>query len=133
MMTSFKYEDYNTLILTFDKNSDIVTFEKDIREAEELGFKYLFRIFVSYGRNNPANYGSKINELNLQVDELLKESSLTDVSYTASVLGDYFPEAYAVVADEEDVTTIVPVRMASAISMREFKNKKNVKQNVKKC
>lgn len=133
MMTSFKDEDYNTLILTFDKNSDIVTFEKDIREAEELGFKYLFRIFVSYGRNNPANYGSKINELNLQVDELLKESLLTDVSYTASVLGDYFPEAYAVVADEEDVTTIVPVRMASAISMREFKNKKNVKQNVKKC
>ena len=26
MMTSFKDEDYNTLILTFDKNSDIVTF-----------------------------------------------------------------------------------------------------------
>ena len=133
MMTRFKDEDYNTLILTFDKNSDIVTFEKDIREAEELGFKCLFRIFVSYGRNNPANYGSKINELNLQVDELLKESSLTDVSYTVSVLGDYFPEAYAVVADEEEATTIVPVRMASAISMREFKNKKNVKQNVKKC
>lgn len=55
MMTRFKDEDYNTLILTFDKNSDIVTFEKDIKEAEELGFKYLFRIFVSYGRNNPAN------------------------------------------------------------------------------
>ncbi len=110
----------------------LLLLKKDIREAEELGIKYLFRIFVSYGRNNPANYGSKINELNLQVDELLKESSLTDVSYTVSVLGDYFPEAYAVVADEEEATTIVPVRMASAISMREFKNKKNVKQNVKK-
>ena len=129
MMTSFKDEDYNTLILTFDKNSDIVTFEKDIREAEELGFKYLFRIFVSYGRNNPTNYGSKINELNLQVDELLKESSLTDVSYTASVLGDFYHEAYVAVADEEDATTIVPVRMAFTISISEFKN---VKQNAKK-
>ena len=132
MMTRFKDEDYNTLILTFDKNSDIVTFEKDIKEAEELGFKYLFRIFVSYGRNNPANYGSKINELNLQVDELLKESSLTDVSYTASVLGDFYHEAYVAVAEERDGSTIIPVNMASAISMREFKNKKNVKQNVKK-
>ena len=133
MMTSFKDEDYNTLILTFDKNSDIVTFEKDIREAEELGFKYLFRIFVSYGRNNPANYGSKINELNLQVDELLKESSLTDVSYTASVLGDFYSESYAAVAEERDNSDIVPVNLLSVISMREFKNKKNVKQNVKKC
>ena len=131
-MTSFKDEDYNTLILTFDKNSDIVTFEKDIKEAEELGFKYLFRIFVSYGRNNPANYGSKINELNLQVDELLKESLLTDVSYTASVLGDFYHEAYVAVAEERDGSAIIPVNMASAISMREFKNKKNVKQNVKK-
>ena len=132
MMTRFKDEDYNTLILTFDKNSDIVTFEKDIKEAEELGFKYLFRIFVSYGRNNPANYGSKINELNLQVDELLKESLLTDVSYTASVLGDFYHEAYVAVAEERDGSAIIPVNMASAISMREFKNKKNVKQNVKK-
>lgn len=47
-MTRFKDEYYNTLILTFDKNSDIVTFENDIKEAEELGFKYLFRIFVTY-------------------------------------------------------------------------------------
>ena len=46
MMTSFKDEDYNTLILTFDKNSD---FESDIKEAEELGLKYLFRVFVIYG------------------------------------------------------------------------------------
>ena len=93
-MTRFKDEDYNTLVLTFDKNSDIVTFESDIREAEELGFKYLFRVFVTYGRNTPLNYVSKINELNLQVDELLKESLLTDVSYTASVLGDFYPESY---------------------------------------
>ena len=63
MMTSFKDEDYNTLILTFDKNSDIVTFEKDIREAEELGFKYLFRIFVSYGRNNLLIMGLKLMSL----------------------------------------------------------------------
>ena len=74
-----------------------------------------------------------MEELNLQVNELLKEIAIKDTSYTASVFGDYFPEAYAVVADEEEATTIVPVRMASAISMREFKNKKNVKQNVKKC
>ena len=133
MMTRFKDEDYNTLILTFDKNSDIVTFEKDIKEAEELGFKYLFRIFVSYGRNNPANYGSKINELNLQVDELLKESSLTDVSYAVGVLGDYFPEAYVAVAEERDGCSIVPVNLLSALSMSEFKNNKNVKQNIKKC
>lgn len=132
MMTSFKDEDYNTLILTFDKNSDIVTFEKDIREAEELGLKYLFRVFVTYGRNTPLNYESKMEELNLHVNKLLLESSIKDVNYAASVLGDYFPEAYVAVADEEDATTIVPVRMASAISMREFKNKKNVKQNVKK-
>ena len=132
-MTRFKDEYYNTLILTFDKNSDIVTFENDIKEAEELGFKYLFRIFVTYGINTPLNYETKMEALNLQVNELLKESAIKDTSYTASVFGDYFPEAYAVVADEEDVTTIVPVRMASAISMREFKNKKNVKQNVKKC
>ena len=132
MMTRFKDEDYNTLILTFDKNSDIVTFEKDIREAEELGLKYLFRVFVTYGRNTPLNYESKMEELNLHVNKLLLESSIKDVNYAASVLGDYFPEAYVAVADEEDATTIVPVRMASAISMREFKNKKNVKQNVKK-
>lgn len=133
MMTSFKDEDYNTLVLTFDKNSDIVTFENDIKEAEELGLKYLFRVFVTYERNTPLNYESKMEELNLHVNKLLLESSIKDVNYAASVLGDYFPEAYAVVADEEDATTIVPVRMASAISMREFKNKKNVKQNVKKC
>ena len=131
-MTRFKDEDYNTLILTFDKNSDIVTFENDIKEAEELGFKYLFRVFVTYGRYTPPDYESKMEELNLQVNELLKESSIKDVSYATSVLGDFYHEAYAVVADEEDATTIVPVRMASAISMREFKNKRNVKQNVKK-
>ncbi len=33
MMTSFKDEDYNTLILTFDKNSDIVTFEKRYKRS----------------------------------------------------------------------------------------------------
>lgn len=132
MMTRSEDEDYNTLVLTFDKNSDIVTFENDIKEAEELGFKYLFRIFVFYGRNNPANYGSKINELNLQVDELLKESSLTDVSYAVGVLGDYFPEAYVAVAEERDGCSIVPVNLLSALSMSEFKNNKNVKQNIKK-
>ena len=48
MMTRFEDEDYNTLVLTFDKNSDIVTFENDIKEAEELGLKYLFRVFISF-------------------------------------------------------------------------------------
>ena len=132
MMTSFKDEDYNTLVLTFDKNSDIVTFENDIKEAEELGLKYLFRVFVTYGRNTPLNYESKMEELNLQVNKLLLESSIKDVNYAASVLGGFYPEAYVAVANEEDATTIVPVIMASAISMREFENKKNVKQNVKK-
>ena len=31
MMTRFEDEDYNTLVLTFDKNSDIVNFENDIK------------------------------------------------------------------------------------------------------
>ena len=49
MLINFEDKDYNTLILTFDKNSDIDTFESNIREAEELGLKYLFRVFVIYG------------------------------------------------------------------------------------
>ena len=132
-MTRFKDEYYNTLILTFDKNSDIVTFENDIKEAEELGFKYLFRIFVTYGINTPLNYETKMEVLNLQVNELLKESAIKDTSYTASVFGDYFPEAYVAIAEERDGSTMTPVNMVSAISMSEFKNKKNVKQNIKKC
>ena len=133
MMTRFEDEDYNTLLLTFDKNSDIVTFENDIKEAEELGLKYLFRVFVTYGRNTPLNYESKMEELNLQFNELLLESPIKDVNYTASILGDFYPEAYVAVAEERDGCSIAPVNMASALSMREFKNKKNVKQNVKKC
>lgn len=111
----------------------VLTFENDIKEAEELGFKYLFRVFVTYGRNTPLNYVSKINEFNLQVDELLKESLLTDVSYTASVLGDFYPESYVAVAEERDGCSIVPVNLLSALSISEFKNKKNVKQNIRKC
>ncbi len=42
MLINFEDKDYNTLILTFDKNSDIGTFENNIKEAGELGFKYLF-------------------------------------------------------------------------------------------
>ena len=133
MMTRFEDEDYNTLVLTFDKNSDIVTFEKDIKEAEELGLKYLFRVFVTYGRNTPLNYESKMEELNLQVNELLKECPIKDVSYAASVLGDFYPEAYVAVAEERDGCSVVPVNLLSALSMSEFKNNKNVKQNIKKC
>ena len=132
MMTRFKDEDYNTLVLTFDKNSDIVTFENDIKEAEELGLKYLFRVFVTYGRNNPLNYETKMEELNLQVNKLLLESSIKDVNYAASVLGDYFPESYVAVAEERDGSTMVPVNLLFAISMSEFKSEKNVKQNIKK-
>ena len=55
-----------------------------------------------------------------------------DLTYTASTLGDFYSEAYVAVAEEIDGCTIIPVRMASAIPMREFKNKENVKQNVKK-
>lgn len=132
MMTSFKDEDYNTLVLTFDKNSDIVTFENDIKEAEELGLKYLFRVFVTYGRNTPLNYESKMEELNLHVNKLLLESSIMDVNYAASVLGGFYPEAYVAVAEERDGCSIVPVNLLSAIPMREFNNKKNVKQNIKK-
>lgn len=106
MMTRFEDEDYNTLVLTFDKNSDIVTFENDIKEAEEL---------------------------NLQVNELLKESPIKNVSYSASVLGDFYPEAYVAVAEERDGCSIVPVNLLSALSMSEFKNNKSVKQNIKKC
>ena len=40
MLIDFEDKDYNTLILTFDKNSGIDTFESNIKEAEELGFKY---------------------------------------------------------------------------------------------
>ena len=130
-MTRFKDEDYNTLVLTFDKNSDIVTFESDIREAEELGLKYLFRVFVTYGRNTPPNYETKMEELNLQVNELLKESPIKDVNYAASILGDFYPEAYVAAAEKRDNSDMVPVNLVSAISMREFKNKKNVKQNIK--
>ena len=132
MLINFEDKDYNTLILTFDKNSDIGTFENNIKEAEELGFKYLFRIFVTYGENNPIDYESKLNDLNLGVNKLIDESSLMDLTYTASTLGDFYSEAYVAVAEEIDGCTIIPVRMASAIPMREFKNKENVKQNVKK-
>ena len=132
-MTRFKNEDYNTLVLTFDKNSDIVTFENDIKEAEELGLKYLFRVFVTYGRNTPPDYESKMEVLNLQVNELLKESPIKDVSYSASVLGDFYPEAYVAVSEERDGCSIVPVNLLSALPMREFKKKNNVKQNIKKC
>ena len=131
-MTRFKDDDYNTLVLTFDKNSDIVTFENDIKEAEELGLKYLFRVFVTYGRNTPPNYESKMEELNLQVNELLLESPIKDVNYTASVLEDYFPEAYIAASEERDGCSIVLVNLLSALSMNEFKNKRNVKQNIKK-
>ncbi|HIS38935.1 MAG TPA: hypothetical protein IAB45_05440 [Candidatus Onthousia faecavium] len=130
-MTRFKDEDYNTLVLTFDKNSDIVTFENDIKEAEELGLKYLFRVFVTYGRNTLPDYESKMEELNLYVDEFLKESSIKDVNYAASILGDFYPEAYVAAAEKRDNSDMVPVNLVSAISMREFKNKKNVKQNIK--
>ena len=132
-MTRFKNEDYNTLVLTFDKNSDIVTFENDIKEAEELGLKYLFRVFVNYGKNTTSNYESKMEELNLQVNELLLESPIKDVSYSASVLGDFYPEAYVAVSEERDGCSIVPVNLLSALPMREFKKKNNVKQNIKKC
>lgn len=132
-MTRFKNEDYNTLVLTFDKNSDIVTFENDIKEAEELGLKYLFRVFVTYGKNTTSNYESKMEELNLQVNELLLESPIKDVSYSASVLGDFYPEAYVAVSEERDGCSIVPVNLLSALPMREFKKKNNVKQNIKKC
>ena len=123
------------MVLTFDKNSDIVTFESDIREAEELGLKYLFRVFVTYGRNTPPNYETKMEELNLQVNELLKESPIKDVNYAVSVLGDFYPEAYVAVAEERDGCgcSIVPVNLLSALSISEFKNKKNVKQNIRKC
>ena len=130
-MTRFKDEDYNSLVLTFDKNSDIVTFENDIKEAEELGLKYLFRVFVTYGRNTLPDYESKMEELNLYVDEFLKESSIKDVNYAASILGDFYPEAYVAAAEKRDNSDMVPVNLVSAISMREFKNKKNVKQNIK--
>ena len=132
-MTRFKNEDYNTLVLTFDKNSDIVTFENDIKEAEELGLKYLFRVFVTYGKNTTSNYESKMEELNLQVNELLLESPIKDVSYSASVLGDFYPEAYVAVSEERDGCSIVPVNLLSALPMREFKKKNNVKQKIKKC
>ena len=132
-MTRFKNEDYNTLVLTFDKNSNIVTFENDIKEAEELGLKYLFRVFVTYGKNTTSNYESKMEELNLQVNELLLESPIKDVSYSASVLGDFYPEAYVAVSEERDGCSIVPVNLLSALPMREFKKKNNVKQNIKKC
>ena len=132
-MTRFKNEDYNTLVLTFDKNSDIVTFENDIKEAEELGLKYLFRVFVTYGKNTTSNYESKMEELNLQVNELLLESPIKDVSYSASVLGDFYPEAYVAVSEERDGCSIVPVNLLSALPMRDFKKKNNVKQNIKKC
>lgn len=132
MLINFEDEDYNTLVLTFDKNSDIVIFENDIKDAEELGLKYLFRVFVTYGRNTPLKYESKMEELNLQVDELLKGSTIKDVSYAASVLGDFYPEVYVAVAEERDGSTMVPVNLLSAIPMREFKDKKNVKQIVKK-
>ena len=36
MMTSFKDEDYNTLVLTFDKNSDIDTFESNIKDTKNI-------------------------------------------------------------------------------------------------
>ena len=121
------------MVLTFDKNSDIVTFESDIREAEELGLKYLFRVFVTYGRNTPPNYETKMEELNLQVNELLKESPIKDVNYAVSVLGDFYPEAYVAVAEERKGSTMIPVNLLSALSISEFKNKKNVKQNIKKC
>ena len=132
MLINFEDKDYNTLILTFDKNSDIDTFESNIREAEELGLKYLFRVFVTYGRNTPLNYETKMEELNLQVNKLLLESSIKDVNYAASVLGDYFPESYVAVAEERDGSTMVPVNLLFAISMSEFKSEKNVKQNIKK-
>ena len=119
------------MVLTFDKNSDIVTFENDIKEAEELGLKYLFRVFVTYGRNTLPDYESKMEELNLYVDEFLKESSIKDVNYAASILGDFYPEAYVAAAEKRDNSDMVPVNLVSAISMREFKNKKNVKQNIK--
>lgn len=73
-----------------------------------------------------------MEELNLQVNELLKESPINDVSYAASILGDFYPEAYVAVAEERDGCSIAPVNLLSAISMREFKSKKNVKQNIKK-
>ncbi len=133
MLINFEDKDYNTLILTFDKNSDIDTFESNIREAEELGLKYLFRVFVTYGEDNPVDYSSKLNDLNLGVNKLIDESSLMDLTYTASTLGEFYSEAYVAVAEEIDHCAIIPVRMASAISMREFKNNKNVKQNIKKC
>ena len=130
MITKFKKDDYNTLILTFDKNSDIVTFENDIKEAEKLGLKYLFRVFVTYERNTPPNYETKMEELNLQVNELLLESPIKDVNYTASVLGDYFPEAYVAASEERDGCSIVPVNLLSTLPMNEFKNKENVKRKV---
>ena len=132
MLIDFEDKDYNTLILTFDKNSDIDTFESNIKEAEELGFKYLFRIFVTYGNYRPIDYESKLSDLILGVDKLIETSSLMDLPYYASGLGEFYPEAYVAVAEEIEGCTIAPVRMASAIPMREFKNKKNVKQNVKK-
>ena len=78
------------------------------------------------------DYESKIEELNLQVNKRLLESSIKDVNYAASVLGDYFPESYVAVAEERDGSTMVPVNLLFAISMSEFKSEKNVKQNIKK-
>ena len=87
---------------------------------------------VTYGINTPLNYETKMEALNLQVNELLKESAIKDTSYTASVFGDYFPEVYVAIAEERDGSTMTLVNMVSAISMSEFKNEKNVKQNIKK-
>ena len=92
----------------------------------------MFRIFVTYGENNPVDYESKLNDLNLGVDKLIETSSLMDLPYYASGSDEFYPEAYVAVAEEIEGCTIAPVRMASAIPMREFKNKKNVKQNVKR-
>ena len=78
------------------------------------------------------DYESKIEELNLQVNKRLLESSIKDVNYAASVLGDFYPEAYVAVAEERDGCSIVPVNLLSSLSISEFKNKKNVKQNIKK-
>lgn len=78
------------------------------------------------------DYESKIEELNLQVNKRLLESSIKDVNYAASVLGDYFPEAYVAVAEERDDCSIVPVKLLSSLSMREFKNEKKCETKYQK-
>lgn len=78
------------------------------------------------------DYESKIEELNLQVNKRLLESSIKDVNYAASVLGDYFPEAYVAVAEERDGCSIVPVNLLSSLSMREFKNEKKCETKYQK-